>query len=500
MNEYKAYLTIIIIIIFKISLPAQDKWDYNWILGYDTSLLDKNGNAILLNFSKNSLNISSVETVSNFWMEGSNTSFSTDEGILKFYSNGCKLINYNHQILENGEVINPGLIEDIWCPYGGSPIPQGIISIPYPDQNHLAYVFNLDFGSPYAGMDSFTSIAPVHLLYDIIDMNANDGLGRVVVKNAVAIQDTFARGTLQAVRHENGTDWWIIIPKSHSNCYFLLLITASGIQPPLLSCSGRIWNDSDGGQSVFSPDGKVYARFNYQNGLNIFDFDNEDGTLNEKAIVHFSNDYFPSSAGVAISSNSHFLYVTAGQKIYQFNLLASDIESSGILIAETLNEGIVFNLAALAPDEKIYIAGRGSSKYLHVINSPNCLGLAADVDINGISLPSFNFTSIPNYPHYRSIPVNGNCDTTSLISIQIKQVSKFRIYPNPTCDRVFIETPKDNINYSCSILDPFGKLIKRIKLESWNVNEVELSTLNEGLYFIHFQSDLLNETQALLKL
>jgi hypothetical protein len=79
----------------------------------------------------------------------------------------------------------------------------------------------------------------------------------VVSKNQIAVQDTFARGNIQAIKHKNGVDWWINTPKSHSNCYFLTLVNAQGVQPAQIKCEGTIWNDKDSqGQAVFSPNGK----------------------------------------------------------------------------------------------------------------------------------------------------------------------------------------------------------------------------------------------------
>ena len=82
-----------------------------------------------MNFNESPLNISLINSVYNFWMEGSNTSVSDPEGKLLFYSNGCKIINAKGKLMLNGDSINPGLIQDIYCSGGGSPLGQRLIAM-----------------------------------------------------------------------------------------------------------------------------------------------------------------------------------------------------------------------------------------------------------------------------------------------------------------------------------------------------------------------------------
>lgn len=432
-------------------------------------------------------------------MEGSNTCFSNEEGALRFYSNGCYIIGGDHNILDNGNDINPGLVAEYWCPFGGSPIPQGIISLPAPGNSSLAYVFNLDLGLPYLQIDSFTGIAPENLYYNIIDLESNNGFGSVIEKNIVAIQDTFARGTLQAVQHANGIDWWVIVPKSHSNCYFLILVTEGIVHPAIVKCSGSKWNDSDGGQCAFSPDGKTYARFNYQNGLEVFNFDNSSGELTQRKHIDFPDDYFPTTAGVAISSNSQYLYATARNKVYQFDLRTVDIENSKKLIAESEASGSLFNMAALAPDGKIYISARSSHKFLHVINSPNCPGLNSEFQLNGLTLPSFNYLSIPNFPHYRMTPSSNECDTIKSHSKQATSELQFRMYPNPTNGRVMIEFESERTKRWLVITDLIGRNLKTFELENRTTKEIDIGFLEKGTYIVQVHSCLANKTTILIK-
>jgi len=42
-------------------------------------------------------------------------SISDENGRLQFYSIGCKIVNYNNEILENGDDLSPGFFQSIEC-------------------------------------------------------------------------------------------------------------------------------------------------------------------------------------------------------------------------------------------------------------------------------------------------------------------------------------------------------------------------------------------------
>lgn len=174
----KIFLTItsFILINLSIGLNAQNKRDYQWIIGGNSA-----GGGILLDFNYFPVGISYKQT--GLWMDGSNTTMSDESGNLLFASNGCKVINSQGQIMENGDSINPGLIEDIYCYSGGSPLIQGVIAIPSSEGDSIFYVFNVDFDQPYGQDTSFLGVAPQRLFFQKIDM-AQDSVWRGGVKKS----------------------------------------------------------------------------------------------------------------------------------------------------------------------------------------------------------------------------------------------------------------------------------------------------------------------------
>jgi hypothetical protein len=316
-------------------------------------------------------------------------------------------------------------------------------------------------------------------------MAQDSGYGAVTQKNQIAVQDTFARGNISVARHANGKDWWVLVPKSHTNCYFLVPVTADGVQPAQLKCNGHEWSDDDSGaQATFSPDLKKYVRFNSWNGLNIYDFDNATGDLSNPVRITFPNDTINYTAGVSVSPNSRYLYVSARKRVYQFDLEAADIESSKIKVAEwdgTYNPyATIFYLSALAPDGKIYISSTSSTLNLHVIERPNCPGLSCQLVQRGVELPSFNFATIPNFPHYRMS--NEACDTTNNTIKTELAGHAIALYPNPTQGVLWVNFPDiGNQGADLSIFDILGQLVVQEKI-TYPLSQIDISGLKPGNY------------------
>ena len=143
---------------------------------------------------------------------------------------------------------------------------------------------------------------------------------------------------------------------------------------------------------------------------------------------------------MAVSPNARFLYVSSYLYIYQFDLWADDIEASKETVA--IYDGYAapfatrFYMAQLAPDGKIYLSCSNGVDILHVIHKPNEKGLACEVEQHGIQLPTYNASSMPNFPNFRLGPLDGSsCDTLGLNNLPI---AKFR-YDQDTLDYLNFE-------------------------------------------------------------
>ncbi|HRK29427.1 MAG TPA: T9SS type A sorting domain-containing protein, partial [Chitinophagales bacterium] len=230
-------------------------------------------------------------------------------------------------------------------------------------------------------------------------------------------------GKVNACRHANGRDWWIIMATYNDKFYHLFLLTPQGVQykgqqivtTPVITGVG---------QSVFSPDGNTFVVYQgvYAVGdryLYVYDFDRCLGLLQEKMAIAITDTGV--GAGAAISPNSRFLYIMSYWKIYQFDLWATDISATKTTVA--VWDGFLdydmfpttFNLGQLGPDGKIYVNPRSSNRYFHVIETPNEAGIACNVAQHSLQLPHFNSVSMPHFPYFRLGAVAGSaCDSLGL--------------------------------------------------------------------------------------
>jgi hypothetical protein len=346
-----------------------------------------------------------------------NASICDTAGNLLFYTNGIYIANALGEPMENGEGLNPGALAETWQDYGYI-LEQGAIILPLPENDSIFYLLHLDNVEP-TGTFVFHS---KHFYRTVVNMNRQNGLGEVVEKNQIILNDFMDLGKLTTTKHANGRDWWLLLRKYNSNKYYSLLLTPEGVINTGIQEIGQATPSDAIGQAVFSPDGTKYATIHLTGTggdpiyVNIYDFDRCSGLLDNPVQFIYADTAW--GGGIAISPNNRFLYVSSFKYLYQYDLWAANIESSRITVAtwdgfeESGFFATTFYLAQLAPDGKIYINSNNGVSYLHVINNPDSLGLACDVCQHCIDLPTINAVSLPNFPNYRLHHLAGSpCDT-----------------------------------------------------------------------------------------
>lgn len=471
-------------------LFAQNKNGHQWILE----------NFSHLDFTSGQLVVKSLNPTPSFGVGSQNTTLSDNDGNILLSTGGCFILNKQFKLLEGGDSINSFFTYRGWCKgYGDGdfPLQQNNTILPFPDSPNLKIVFNLDFDyAPDRGVP-----VPYNLYYHIVDMNQNNGLGKVKEWKRIAVADTFTRGFVQAVKHGNGKNWWVIVPKWTTNCLFITEITPQGVSSSLKQCLGKSWknHDDSGGQINASPDGKLLARVSNKNYAVIYRFNNLDGSLTNPIELTFPvADTTGYLRGISFSSNSRYLYIASKYHLYQFDLMANNIQNSMQLVGDLTT--INFNggkhllyFSKLAPDGKIYIASPFSHKFLSVINRPNCPGVLCDFKAHAIELPEYNYNGLPNNPFFEIPPANYNCDSINTTTQEI--IENAAIYPNPATTQITISS--SNIFQQFDITALTGQTMLKGKL-SENTTDVDVSTLPEGIYFIKLTNTLM-QTRALGK-
>lgn len=415
------------------------------------------------------------------------TSICDKNGNLLFYTGGCYVLNRENAIMLNGDSITSDYALQYWCAYNDFPMRQNNTALPYPNDTDKYVIFNYNIEDPIA-----TELPiPTNLYYHVVDMKGDNGLGAIVQKKQVIVEDTLTRGYLQAVRHSNGTDWWVVAPEWNSNCYFVTPLTEQGVGTWHRSCAGQVWGNGGGGQTTFSPDGKKYVQCNYLNGLWVFDFDNIAGNLSNPIQLTFPT---PASSyrGVCFSPNSRYLYVASYLQLFKFDIEAVDIQASMQLVGELDISNLLPGQGSLAfsklgPDGRIYIASPGSHRYLSVINKPNCPGVACDFQQWAIALLAPNYAGLPNMPHFNVTGSNYACESVS--AHEPVTTGKTTVYPNPASASLSVRMAGTAGNtVHLQIIDVLGRVVKEVddykvasKLEEI---EIDISTLKTGLYWL----------------
>jgi hypothetical protein len=395
----------IFFILIQIAQNAQAQLhDNTWMLGYSNNFDTTDIFGIVeMKFTNGNMSMRQNNII-DIAFEATNTSFSDSLGNLMYLSNGRHIFGGNDSLMQGGDAIMDGY-------ENGSVWPQYVVGVPWPEKKDSHIVLYLEYTEMFP-LDIYCT----GLYYAEIDMKQNNGLGQVISRRNIVLEDTLRIGHLVPIRHANGRDWWLLVNELETNRYYRLLITPTGVQ---INGSQTIGADIHNGvgQSVYSPNGQYYVSFNsvsqqVGNYLDIYNFDRCTGLLSNHIQVHDVVNW----GGVAISPNSRYLYQNLTSKAFQYDLQAADILGSKILVAEWDSTyapfATTFFYMKLAPDGKIYSAMVCGCNAMHVIHNPDALGTDCQYEQHGIQLPTYNAYSIPNHPNYRLGPLDNSLGDT----------------------------------------------------------------------------------------
>ncbi len=389
------------------------------------------------------------------------SSISDKDGNLLFYTDGRNVWDRNSVIMPNANYnAGTGLLGDpsstqsgIIVPKKGNPDIYYIITVDEPHHDNAATYPNRNTGVPFDEDDGFNN----GLNYSIVDLSvtgSNGSIGDVTTRNVHLLtydptdiqQDKYkCSEKITAVKNSTGTGFWVIT--HFIDKFYAFLIDATGVNTtpvitqiaPTVPTSGYRRNSI--GYLKASPDGKKLAIAHNQKGtltgqvesnggVYLYDFDDATGIISNMVTV--SENTVP--YGLEFSAEVKKLYVsydrglTGIEGVYQYDLLASNIEASGVAISSGfINSGAL----QLGPNKKIYRSINGGTA-LDVIENPEADG----------SLCDYRIAAVPLGPGMRSIfglpPF-----ITSLFSASIKaentcfgDVTQFQLNVNGTFDSV----------------------------------------------------------------
>jgi|JRYD01.1.fsa_nt_gb hypothetical protein len=359
---------------------------------------------------------------------GSCVSIANENGKLLFYAETRATISGNttlvfdttHQVMQNGNnIVGRG-----WY--------QELVIVPNPANDSTYYLFSIGVTSIYG------------LYYSIIDMRLNNGLGAVTVKN-VQLQSFEQVDCLNAVKHGNGRDWWLIFRNSEAltfgsnNDWYSYLITPDSIQKFSVQSIGSL-NRTGGAHTNFSPDGEKLVFTNWLGLIELYDFDRCSGLLSNPVTIEpdVGVPPFPYTWSNAFSPDASKLYVTTADDttyLFQYDLNAPNISQSKNTLWTTNYPIYTGGGLKLAPDNKIYLASiyyngvqfpypyqdtvyNMYNMNLSVINQPDSLGTACNFQPYSFYLGGKRtYVGLPNNPDYDLGVVAGSaCDTITGIA------------------------------------------------------------------------------------
>lgn len=424
------------------------QYDRYWISGYSTSLSPPFlGN--ILDFSSDPPAIDTAAVGMQVW--DCNGTMSDFNGYLLFYCNGGQVRNNNFDLLENGDSLNFGYLFE--KPQHGLPQANTLIILP---STHTSFLYHILHVYVDTCATTLGLVCAEELRHTLVDMSANGGGGKVVFKNR-PILSAEAMEYPAAVRHGNGRDWWLLTPNYREASFHTLLFNDGGVQDSFLQVVGYKPDPVEfrdrGGANLFSPDGKRYVDFDSRNGLRLFDFDRCSGRLSNFQWIQLP-EQLPVGSQAVFSPNSRFLYVTARDTIYQYDLEAPDIAAGRDTVA--VWDGFYspappfatnFGLAQIALNGKIYIAPNNGVYHLHYINYPDLKGDSCQVVQHGLELPNVFALAVPVLPNYRLYDLPGSpCDTLGIdgpptVSQRpAPDAPVLRLYPNPASGWLVLES------------------------------------------------------------
>jgi hypothetical protein len=449
---------------------------------------------------------------------GSCASIANESGNLLFYAATMPVyssvlaystfvFDQNHNVMLNGDSI----FGQAWY--------QELVIVPNPANDSTYYLFSIGVAGSNFG-----------LMYSIIDMRMNGGFGAVTVKN-VQLHSFAVVDCINAVKHANGRDWWLLFRKNDypgaNNDWHSYLISPSGIQNYSIQSIG-VDNVTGGGHTAFSKDGSKIAFTNWADVVELYNFDRCTGLLSNPIIIEEDPGMAPYllTWSCEFSPDASKLYVTASPSstvLFQYNLNAPNITSSKQTLWSITFPQYAGGGLKRAPDNKIYLSTiyyngintpypYSDSIYntynmnLSVINQPDSLGILCDFQPWSFFLGGKRtYIGLPNNPDYDLPALTGSpCDT--LVSQNelagAAAVGSLHVYYHPAWEKAFINA--SNLKGKTGkllVYDMQGKVVHSEPLKIQNeyyTRDLLMIGYAKGMYLITIQTEKERLTKKML--
>lgn len=376
------------------------------------------------------------------------------EGKLLFYTDGINVYNRKHRQMPNGYRL-----------MGNKSATRSGVVVPLPGSDSKFYIIT-------ANRDNFMGVR-----YSIVDLEADDGNGDVVLKNMALRVPATEKVT--SLLHNNGKDFWIVTHDWNNNSFYLYLLTSDGIVPdPVISNTGSIHKGAEQnkvGFFKFSPDyKKLVSSIQGKGILEVYDIDNKTGSILNPIL--FESDLYNTEFDAEFSQNSSMLYITetnSPAKVMQYDLRSDNrdqVMKSGTLIYKSPKKDI-FGSLEKSDDGKIYLTNY-TEKFIGVVEKPDSQGIACGYRDYDESM-DFNYAS----PDYLPLTVKRYIPT-DITHPGYHENINIEIIPGKSYEELTVNLKSlDEGNYLVEIFSMDGKIMESVE---WNDNR---NNKNVNLYF-----------------
>jgi hypothetical protein len=461
-------------------------------------------------------------------------SMSDSSGNLLFYSDGYHIWNVLNEVMPHGDSLHAQVLFD-WMTQPtidsfGNSSTDGVIAIPRPTYSNQYYIFSHVQGCFTGNTGSCLD----GLIYQLVDMTQEGGLGDVIVRNTYidSAQRRFCE-KLAACKHANGRDWWLVSHEYNNNKFLAWLISPDSIIGPYLTPIGSV-QTNDMGEICFNQQGTLLGLANESGLVEIVHFDRCNGEFSNALTLNPTATGGPISEfiyfGCEFSPSGVMFYSGNGDSIYQWdltnesNIIETAIASLPLPFTEIGTDTSHFTgQMQLGPDGKLYFkcapAWGGYPMWyiadsyftsLAIINTPDVSGLGCDLQFNAVShYPRIGWLGLPNLPNYNLGALEGSpCDTIpenpDLVPPK-EQASRypppFNVYPNPGTDYFYCSYSTELHQAVIEVYDAIGR---KVLSENAQHGSTKVSTsegagksLAAGVYTIKIVSE--NKETAVAK-
>jgi len=421
----------------------------------------------------------------------SRAAFSDTNGNLIFASNGWRLVDSEGNILSNK------LWRDEMPHPGDSPettmvrVTLGPLFLNDPGDPTKAYLFYGEY--ELYQFPPYTLTADTYFSYAYLDIPTKS----LISQENTILNTPTQNGNMQACRHANGRDWWLIKPGINQNSFFIGLLDPSGIsmQEIIIPQAPETIQARTFSQFSFEGDKFVHFAVAPNRILYTYDFDRCAGELSNMQMHDLGDSLNAGDINAfALSPDGSKVYI----KKANFSTEPQQVEGTLQYDLNTNEYYYVSQFSSapfLTPNGKTVLIqsfeGGIFNNTLSEIMNPNEAGVNCNIIEHKYSVQNnATFVMPSNYANFKLGALEGSsCDSLSVgVPTNLDYPAlRFKVYPNPVESTLTIEQDIPSL-LELRITDMLGRTLWQGKTsEHTTILSKEIETLQNGIYWIEIQ-------------